>query len=251
MKLRRWTEQERAYIAAHYGEMPTKVIAMRLGRTAAAVWGYAEKHGLSYQRWTDAERQYVREHYKDGDVLVAAHLGRSAAAVERQRALLGLTRHCAPRRAWTQEDDDYLRAHFPDEPTAVVARALGRTRAATSEHAVKLAVRKSDAYMDALTARRRTECKTHANPAKVSATLRRTYRLERARVMHGLPQKTRLRISFETSKKRNYIANMRRHGYILSADRHTLYYTAATDRSPKAERGAARFHMTIVEKEGE
>lgn len=249
MSIRAWTGTERRYLAAHYGETPAAVIATRLGRTATAVRSYATKHGLSFQRWTDEERQYLREHHKDGDVLVAAHLGRTACAVRSQRQELGLTRIRLPRRAWTREDDDYVRSHFPDEPTGDVARALGRTKAAVAKRAEALFIRKCDAYMEALAVRRHTEYKTHANSAKASATLRRLYRLERARVMHGLPQKTRLRISFEAQEKRGYINRMLRHGYIISADRHTLYYTPATSRRLRAESHAGRYHMRVMERE--
>lgn len=248
---RTWTEQERAYVAAHYGKMPTKVLATRLGRTVTAVQGYTTKHGLSYQRWTDGERQYLREHFRDGDATVAARLGRTVSAVRWQRKFLNLAFFHIVKRTWTQGDDDYLRSHYSDESAEDVARALGRTRAAVVERAARLAVRKSEAYMDMLDERRRAEYKTYADPAKMSAALRRIYRLERARVMHGLPQKTRLRVSFETPQKRGYIARMRHRGYILSADRHTLYYTSSTDRSTKAEKSAEKHHMTIVEKEGE
>lgn len=248
---RTWTEQERAYIAAHYGEMPAKVLATRLGRTVAAVHGYTTRYGLSYQRWTDDEQQYLREHYREGDTITSIHLGRTVSAIRWKRTRLGLSFFHAVRRTWTQSDDDYIRTHYPDEPAADIARALGRTKAAVARRAGRLSVRKSSAYMDRLSERQQEEAKTRVNPAKVSATLRRTYHLERARVMHGLPQKTRLRVSFETPQKRGYIARMRHRGYILSADRRTLYYTPTTDRSIKAEKSAVKHHIDIVEREGE
>lgn len=140
-----WTEQERAYVAAHYGKMPTKVLATRLGRTVAAVQGYTAKHGLSYQRWTDGERQYLREHFRDGDATVAARLRRTVSAVRWQRKFLSLAFFHIVKRAWTQSDDDYLRSHYPDESAtdefstihtipsgSLIARLLRRSLASKS-----------------------------------------------------------------------------------------------------------------------
>lgn len=52
-----------------------------------------------------------------------------------------------PRRAWSSADDARIRALYPDTPTADLARALGRSLAATYNRARNLGVEKSAAYL--------------------------------------------------------------------------------------------------------
>lgn len=51
------------------------------------------------------------------------------------------------RRRWTPDEDALLRALYPDTPTAEIARRLGRSLTTTYQHARKLGLRKSDAYL--------------------------------------------------------------------------------------------------------
>lgn len=53
----------------------------------------------------------------------------------------------SPRRRWSAEEDALLRAHYPDTPTAELARRLGRSVTTTYQHANKLGLVKSAAYL--------------------------------------------------------------------------------------------------------
>lgn len=55
--------------------------------------------------------------------------------------------HAEPRRFWAPEDDALLRSLYPDLPTVEVARRLGRSLAATYNHARVLGLEKSAAFL--------------------------------------------------------------------------------------------------------
>lgn len=50
-------------------------------------------------------------------------------------------------RAWSEPDRQYVRDHFASNPTADVARAIGRTSSQVSQCAARLGLRKSEAYL--------------------------------------------------------------------------------------------------------
>jgi hypothetical protein len=92
-----WSADDDAVVRADYGRVPTKEIALRLGRSIKAVWDRARmlersRTGL-HKRWTAADDRLLREEY--GHVTqaeLAARLGRTVPSVGYRLATLGLTR---------------------------------------------------------------------------------------------------------------------------------------------------------------
>lgn len=90
---------------------------------------------------------------------------------------------------------------------------------------------------------------------------RKTIRTERARMLYGLPRKTRLRSVVMQKYTRSQVchrSNAFRRGYILadechegSGHRFTIYYDDSTPRSPRFEQNCQRDGFTIRQWDGE
>lgn len=72
---------------------------------------------------------------------------------------------------------------------------------------------------------------------KRKATWRQTFREERARVVFGLPQKTRMRVKQQPKAKCSQRSYLKKLGYILDEPNCVAYYTPETTRATKMERG--------------
>ena len=104
-----------------------------------------------------------------------------------------------------------------------------------------------DGIRDRLGAKRFKKC-----IEKATATMREIRRKERVRLHWGLPQQTRLRISYngytETQKKRASHRHLfRKHGYYVDYGDNTVYYDNETDRRPKMEANAHKWGLTVEE----
>jgi hypothetical protein len=62
--------------------------------------------------------------------------------------------HAEPRRRWTRADDRQLRKLYPHQPTADVAKAIGRSLSATYQRARTLRLWKTDEYLNSPAAHR-------------------------------------------------------------------------------------------------
>ena len=96
---KRWTEQEDAYLRAHYPTAASRreiaAIGLALGKSPQAVGSRAQRLGVfrGSRRWTLSQEDYLRSHYHHYDpARIAAHLGRTTYAVRRRAWLLGLSR---------------------------------------------------------------------------------------------------------------------------------------------------------------
>ncbi|MEZ7799314.1 RNA polymerase sigma factor sigma-70 region 4 domain-containing protein [Citrobacter pasteurii] len=64
-----WSREDKAFLEKHYGNLPTKEIATRLGRSISAVRAAVVKFDLGTGHnvpWTEAELALMRVHYKKG-----------------------------------------------------------------------------------------------------------------------------------------------------------------------------------------
>ncbi len=79
---------------------------------------------------------------------------------------------------------------------------------------------------------------------KRGESLKALFQAERRRAKFGLPQRTRLNISSQTSRKCAYRWWLRHVGYLEDATDHNVYYyTADSMRIPASERTAAKYHI--------
>lgn len=85
---------------------------------------------------------------------------------------------------------------------------------------------------------------------KFTATMREIRHKERVRLHFGLPQKTRLRISFNgyTEKQRKKAVHrhlFRKHGYIVEYGDDIIYYDDNTQRRPRMEANAHLYGLSV------
>ena len=86
---------------------------------------------------------------------------------------------------------------------------------------------------------------------KATATMREIRRKERVRLHWGLPQKTRLRISYDgytpmMRKKALHRHLFRKLNYIVERGDDIVYYDDQTDRHPKMEANAHKYGLTVM-----
>lgn len=86
---------------------------------------------------------------------------------------------------------------------------------------------------------------------KASATRNETIRKERVRLHWGLPQRTKLRLTYDgwnvTHHKKACHRNLfRKHGYIVERGGDTVYYDEDTDRRPKMEANAHLYGLRVM-----
>lgn len=74
----------------------------------------------------------------------------------------------------------------------------------------------------------------------ISASLKRVYKEERRRVLYGLEQRTKLRVTKQDSPTQQIRCRLRRCGYIIAKGAFDCYYNEQTKRSEKRENWAIK-----------
>lgn len=132
----RWTAREMNFLENHYSQLTVAEIGNRLGRSAAAIKGMAQKLGCCEKKtpgWIEAEKAILRTTYAAGMTLQNICFllpGRSAASVVIMARKLGLRR---PEPFWLAEEIALLERYYPAEGKSVSVRLPNR-----SEESVKL-----------------------------------------------------------------------------------------------------------------
>ena len=90
--------------------------------------------------------------------------------------------------------------------------------------------RKGEKPIDRLGARKEAE-----RVAKAAESYRKTWRLEKARALYGLPRQTKLRVVKRPTGQIAQRYYLRKRGYIVERGSNTAYYTAETKRSVELE----------------
>lgn len=90
--------------------------------------------------------------------------------------------------------------------------------------------------------------------AKIHASRNESIRKDRIRIHFGLPQKTRMRLSYggDTHQLRlrsQHRHIFRRHNYIVDRGSNIIYYDDLTDRHPLMEANAPKYGLTVKEAE--
>lgn len=202
--------------------------------------------------WTEEEHNVLREYYpQGGSRVVAEMLGRTRYAVIARASFLGLC-YVGRRKIkdLTDEQRQWIADHFPTMVNREVAEHIGLTPRAIERFAARNGITKDPEWL--LQYRRRLAAKgnqslTAEHYKRISATRRETYRKERARVLYGMKQQTRMKVSFTSQQKHEYLFRMRRKGYIeVEGDRSRLYYDDSTKRSKRSEGTAAKHFIKIL-----
>jgi len=150
----RYSASEEAFIREHYGKMPTKEIARRLGRSVCAIrlkhaWEKNEASrevpkGRAGKRWTDSEEEQLRRLHSKGAALcyIAAALDRSEDAVNYRMHILKLSRPRGCYHLWRTVELETMRSmrqegKGADEIAAALGRSIGSVRAMLSAKRIR------------------------------------------------------------------------------------------------------------------
>ena len=71
--------------------------------------------------------------------------------------------------------------------------------------------------------------------AKSAESRRKTFKLEKARALYGLPRETKMQVVKHPRWQINLRHNLRKRGYIIERGSNVIYYNSETDRSQKLE----------------
>ena len=150
----------------------------------------------------------------------------------------------------TEAQKQWFIDNYPDRFNHDIAAELGVSTRTVMRWAFIFGLKKSDEFMlrfrlnnllhyagNPRTAVSRLTPEQEAERrAKISASIRRTLKKERARVTFGLPQKTKINVCPMCQAKKNFRWQMRRYGYTIDEDKRIMYYDENTHRSKRLER---------------
>ena len=143
---------------------------------------------------------------------------------------------------WTQEELQLLTSHYGNTlRSEMLALLPNRTARAICEKARTMGLSKSDAC------RQRLFATMLASPIR-KEHLEKLRQSERRKWKADIPRRTRWHFSNQSETKRAYRYYMRKRGYIeIIGHKNVLYYTNSMKRHPKAEAGASRYGIKILQ----
>lgn len=181
------------------------------------------------------------------------------------------------RKKWTKEDDNILLERFQTEPLHILAKTIGCARSTISEHARNLGLYKDNPTGRNNEAReliameydnlsykemaKRTGLSSHTVynisrelglrrtreqwNANLSSSRNELIRKERARILYGLDQKTKLKVVSDKGKIQ-LRGKLKKLGYIVKRGDSTFYYTEDLHRNPILEEHGGKFRFKFM-----
>ena len=258
---RELTEQELSEIAQLYPTTTNREIARRYNISVDALVDYlARPRGWKKDRkamsrrvpkLTERQEAWIIKHYahtKNPDIMAKFGIGESTLHTLARKHGLRKTRQQQKKTQWNAT----CHAHTACKRYGVYERTAERMKARMQDmyergERIPGSFMPGESNRDRLGAKRFKKC-----IEKATATMREIRRKERVRLHWGLPQQTRLRISYngytETQKKRASHRHLfRKHGYYVDYGDNTVYYDNETDRRPKMEANAHKWGLTVEE----
>ena len=138
----RWTLRELRYIEKHFQKDGAASVALKLGRTAAAVRSQASSMGCSKgprELWSDEEIEILRINYARGDgisTIMPLLPGRTRKTIFQKAISLGIT----SARSWSDEECLILIEYYPVFGTKV-GEMIGRTAEAVKIKACEMGIK--------------------------------------------------------------------------------------------------------------
>lgn len=143
---------------------------------------------------------------------------------------------------WTEEQRSVLRERYANEDNAVLAKELGVTEHVVYSQAHWLGLHKSREYESARR-RRQALAGGFAERINTAEAVRnrvesrgRRFKNERARVLLGMEQKTRMHLRFEPREKLLQRNRLQRLGYVVDEAKLVAYWTPETRRATRLEK---------------
>lgn len=132
-----WSLEDKSFLEKHYGNLPTKEIAARLGRSVSAVRAEVVKLNLGTWKnrpWSEMELVLMQAHYSKGiDKIKASLPDRTREAIFAQAGKMGLTEA----RLWQPVEDRVLRDIYPEGGVPGVRERLPHRTLPAIKHRVK------------------------------------------------------------------------------------------------------------------
>lgn len=132
-----WSREDRFFLEKHYGNLPTKKIATRLGRSVSAVRAAVVKFDLGPGKnrpWSERELVLMQAHYSKGiDKIKASLPDRTREAIFAQAGKMGLIEA----RLWQPVQDRVLRDIYPEGGVTGVRERLPHRTIPAIKHRVK------------------------------------------------------------------------------------------------------------------
>ena len=143
----------------------------------------------------------------------------------------------------TGEQITYIREHFANTPNKELANTLGISVSCVNYQAHRMGLRKSPEHSHEM--HRQSGIASSCNWGKIELTpeilrkradsWKKSYRTEKARLLFGLEQKTKIKVRREPKAKVTQRRYLRERGYIIDEQTLTAYYTATTRRATRLE----------------
>lgn len=132
-----WSREDKSFLEKHYGNLSTKEIATRLGRSVSAVRAAVVKFDLGTGKnrpWSERELVLMQSHYSKGiDKIKASLPDRTREAIFAQAGKMGLTEA----RLWQPVEDRVLRDIYPEGGVQGVREKLPHRTIPAIKHRVK------------------------------------------------------------------------------------------------------------------
>lgn len=203
------------------------------------------------QSLTDKQVQWIVKHYqhtKNDDIMAKFGIGESTLHRIARKYGLKKSRQQQRKTQWnaTCHAHEACRKYGVYEETRQRMKQQAEERKARGER-IPGSFMPGESNKDRLGARRFKKC-----IEKATATMREIRRKERVRLHWGLPQQTRLNISYDgyTPRMRQKSIHrhlFRKHGYIVERGDDIVYYDNETNRRPKMEANAHKYGLTVEE----
>lgn len=153
-----------------------------------------------------------------------------------------------------EEKIRFIVDNYAEMENSLIAAAIGMSMRSVERYAYLNGCHKSRAFRirQGKAIRQRTKDDVYKEMVKRRAeTFREVYRKERRRVLFGLEQKTRLRVTRYSMERTRLRQNLRRHDYIIEYGLDDIYITSETKRSERLERRAEKMGMQLIIEEEE
>ena len=200
---------------------------------------------------TERQEQWIINHYqhtKNEDIMAKYHIGESTLhRIARKHGLKKSRQHMKKtQRNATSHAQEACKRFGMYEDTAQRMRKEAAERKARGER-LPGSFMPGVSNLDRLGPKRFRECNE-----KRSATMREIRRKERLRLHWGLPQLTKLNISYNgytpaARKRSNHRHLFRVHNYIVERGATVVYYDELTDRRPRMEANAYKYGLKVRE----
>ena len=261
---RELTDRELAEIEELYPVTPSREIARRYGISLDALqrktarprgWKKDPKAVFIGRRngrtLTEKEERWIIRHYqhtKNDDIMAKFHIGESSLhRLARKHGLKKSRQHMKKtQRNATSHAKEACKRFGMYEDTSQRMRKEAADRKARGER-LPGSFMPGVSNLDRLGPKRFRECNE-----KRSATMREIRRKERLRLHWGLPQLTKLNISYNgytpaARKRSNHRHLFRVHNYIVERGATVVYYDEMTDRRPRMEANAYKYGLKVRE----